>query len=314
VSVIVDAWAQLPNARFLAQPWWDSLRRWTGAERTEPPTLTVSDTLAAMDDAGVSKALLCAWSSPGGMLIDNDEVAAVVRSHPDRFAGVAAVDLRSPMAAITELRRAVLELGFIAVRIVPWVWNLPPNDRRYYPVYATCVELGIPFCTQVGHTGPLCPSEPGRPIPYLDDVLLEFPELVVVGGHVGYPWIDEVISSQRSIRTSTSTRRRTRCTACHPRWSSTCADAGVHASSSARTGRCSARSGRSSISHRSRSTTRRRASSLARTWCACSSSINTSQEDTHDDRSSGRAASRPCVARRPGNGVHAVRVERAERV
>jgi hypothetical protein len=98
------------------------------------------------------------------------------------------------MAAITELRRAVLELGFIAVRIVPWVWNLPPNDRRYYPVYATCVELGIPFCTQVGHTGPLCPSEPGRPIPYLDDVLLEFPELVVVGGHVGYPWIDEVIS------------------------------------------------------------------------------------------------------------------------
>ena len=194
MSVIVDAWAQLPNARFLAQPWWDSLRRWTGAGGDEVPTLTVADTLAAMDDAGVSQALLCAWSSPGGMLIDNDEVAAVVRSHPDRFAGVAAVDLQNPMAAITELRRAVLELGFVAVRIVPWVWNLPPNDRRYYPVYATCVELGIPFCTQVGHTGPLCPSEPGRPIPYLDDVLLEFPELVVVGGHVGYPWIDEVIS------------------------------------------------------------------------------------------------------------------------
>jgi hypothetical protein len=56
------------------------------------------------------------------------------------------------------------------------------------------VELGIPFCTQIGHTGPLCPSEPGRPVPYLDDVLLEFPDLVVVGGHVGYPWIDEVIS------------------------------------------------------------------------------------------------------------------------
>jgi predicted TIM-barrel fold metal-dependent hydrolase len=56
------------------------------------------------------------------------------------------------------------------------------------------VELGVPLCTQVGHTGPLLPSEPGRPIPYLDDVLLEFPELVVVGGHVGFPWVDEVIS------------------------------------------------------------------------------------------------------------------------
>ena len=40
----------------------------------------------------------------------------------------------------------------------------------------------------------MCPSEPGRPIPYLDEVLLEFPELKVVGGHVGFPWINEVIS------------------------------------------------------------------------------------------------------------------------
>jgi hypothetical protein len=61
-------------------------------------------------------------------------------------------------------------------------------------VYVACVEAGLPFCTQIGHTGPLCPSEPGRPIPYLDEVLLDYPELVVVGGHVGFPWIDEVIS------------------------------------------------------------------------------------------------------------------------
>jgi predicted TIM-barrel fold metal-dependent hydrolase len=71
---------------------------------------------------------------------------------------------------------------------------LPPNDRRYYPLYAECVELGIPFCTQVGHTGPLCPSEPGRPIPYLDEVALEFPELKIVAGHVGFPWTAEIIS------------------------------------------------------------------------------------------------------------------------
>jgi predicted TIM-barrel fold metal-dependent hydrolase len=56
------------------------------------------------------------------------------------------------------------------------------------------VELGVPVCTQIGHTGPLCPSEPGRPIPYLDNVLLDFPDLVVVGGHVGHPWLDEVVS------------------------------------------------------------------------------------------------------------------------
>jgi hypothetical protein len=77
------------------------------------------------------------------------------------------------------------------------VWNLPPNDRHYYPLYAECIELGIPFCLQVGHTGPLCPSEPGRPIPYLDDVALDFPELTIVGGHIGYPWTLEMITLAR---------------------------------------------------------------------------------------------------------------------
>lgn len=50
------------------------------------------------------------------------------------------------------------------------------------------------LCTQIGHTGPLRPSEPGRPIPYLERVLLDFPDLTVVGGHVGAPWIREVLS------------------------------------------------------------------------------------------------------------------------
>ena len=84
---------------------------------------------------------------PHGMLISNDEVANLVAAHPDRFSGVAAVDLRYPAAAVQELRRGV-DAGLIALRIVPWLWNLPPDDRRYYPLYATCVELGIPFCTQ----------------------------------------------------------------------------------------------------------------------------------------------------------------------
>jgi hypothetical protein len=107
---------------------------------------------------------------------------------------VAAVDLARPVEAVRELRRCVRDLGFRALRVVPWLWNLPPSDRRYYPLYAECVELGIPFCLQVGHTGPLCPSEPGRPIPYLDTVALDFPELVIVGGHIGYPWTAEMIS------------------------------------------------------------------------------------------------------------------------
>ena len=193
MAEIVDAWMQHPTPDFLAQPMFESLRRWTRSEAI-PQELPLEATLGSMDAAGVGRGLLSAWWGPGGPMIDNDFVAAVVAKHPDRFRGVAAVDLARPMDAVRELRRCVGELGFVALRVIPWLWNLPPNDRRYYPLYAACVELGIPFCLQVGHTGPLCPSEPGRPIPYLDDVALEFPELVIVGGHIGYPWTDEMIS------------------------------------------------------------------------------------------------------------------------
>lgn len=188
--VTVDVWAQQPNERFMRQPWLDTLLRWTGQDRSVP---TVDALLAAMDAGGIDRALLAAWHGPAGPLISNDEVAGLVARYPDRFAGVAAVDLTRPIDAVREVRRRAGE-GFVGVRVVPWLWDLAPNHRRYAPVYVACVETGLPFCTQIGHTGPLCPSEPGRPIPYLDEVLLDFPDLVVVGGHVGYPWIDEVLS------------------------------------------------------------------------------------------------------------------------
>jgi uncharacterized protein len=127
-------------------------------------------------------------------LISNDEVAGWVAEHPDRLGGVASVDLARPVEAVRELRRCVRELGFLGLRALPWLWGLPPNDRRYYPLLAECIELGVPFCTQVGHTGPLRSSEPGRPIPYLDDVALDFPELTIVAGHIGYPWTEEMVA------------------------------------------------------------------------------------------------------------------------
>jgi hypothetical protein len=37
------------------------------------------------------------------------------------------------------------------------------------------------------------PSDTGRPVPYLDEVALTFPELTIVGGHIGHPWTVEMI-------------------------------------------------------------------------------------------------------------------------
>lgn len=189
----IDVWMQHPTLRFLQHDMFASLRRWTRQDvPTEEPPLAA--TLAAMDAAGIDRGLITAWYAPEGPLISNDEVAAWARQHPDRFTAVASVDLRDPMAAVRELRRCVHDLSCRALRVVPWIWGLPPNHRLYYPLYAECVDLGIPFMTQVGHTGPLRSSETGRPIPYLDDVALDFHDLVVVAGHIGHPWTAEMVA------------------------------------------------------------------------------------------------------------------------
>jgi hypothetical protein len=189
---IVDAWMQHPTRCFLDQPFFESIWRWT--RQGSPPDIPLAETISAMDQAGVEIGFTAAWWGPQGALITNDEVASFVREHPGRFVGVAAVNLARPMEAVRELRRCVRELGFRALRIVPWLWGLPPDDRRYYPLYAECIELDVPFCLQVGHTGPLLSSETGRPIPYLENVALEFPELRIVAGHIGAPWTQEIIS------------------------------------------------------------------------------------------------------------------------
>lgn len=193
MSEIIDAWIQHPNAAFIGHPMFEAIRRWMRMD-TVPPSIPTTLTVGSMDAAKVSRALACAWWGPDGPLIGNDEVAALVAAHPGRFIGVASVDLHRPMAAVRELRRCVKDLGFRALRVLPWLWGLPPDDRRYAPLYAECIELGIPFCLQVGHAGPLRPSEPGRPIPYLDVVACEWPELTIVGGHIGYPWTVEMIA------------------------------------------------------------------------------------------------------------------------
>jgi len=193
--MIVDAWMQHPTGPFLRQPMFASLSRWRGIEPSMlPETIPDEFTLSALDAAKVDKGLVSAWWGPRGPMLENDQVAALVAAHPERLFGAASVDLHRPMDAVRELRRCVKTLGFKALRMLPWLWNLPPNDRRYYPLYAECCELGVPFCLQVGHTGPMMPSEPGRPIPYLDEVALDFPELVIVGGHIGYPWTVEMIA------------------------------------------------------------------------------------------------------------------------
>jgi hypothetical protein len=142
--------------------------------------------VAEMDAAGVAMAGLCS--------ADAAWVAEVMARWPGRFFGMVSPDPTDVMACLRTIERWVGTPGFKAVKIEPFLWGKPPSDRLYYPIYAKCVERDVAFTTQIGHTGPdVYPSEVGRPL-HLDQVALDFPELRIVGGHVGWPWHEEAIA------------------------------------------------------------------------------------------------------------------------
>ena len=196
---IVDVWAQPPLMNFKDLPEVDPLFRkskspvyeWNKIYNGPPP---ISVTVDGMDKAGVDKLMLCAWNRPGKVLISNDDILKYTQAYPDRFTGIVSVDILNPVKACHDIDYYVKKHKFGGVRVVPWLWDKPVTSRYYYPIFVKCVELDIPFCTQVGHTGPLCPSEVGRPIPYIDRVALDFPQLKLVCGHIGYPWTEEMIA------------------------------------------------------------------------------------------------------------------------
>jgi hypothetical protein len=158
--------------------------------------------LEKMDAADIDRALMVAVRAgdlaiKGSFEIEYSRVAEVCAEHPERFSGLAGVDPFRGMAGIYELQEAVEDLGFVGAHLYPHWFGLAPNDRRYYPYYAKCCELDIPIMMQVGHNliysrERRLPSV-GRPIT-LDEVAIDFPELKLIGIHIGVPWTDEMIS------------------------------------------------------------------------------------------------------------------------
>ena len=192
---VVDVWAQPGTTQFLENvPEVARLLIQSRSPIEKLVDIGPKGLAALMEEANMDKILLSAWRRPGKVVLSNETIKEFTTYDPTKFIGIGTVDLAHPMDAVATLEKCVKVYGFKGIRILPWLWDKPPTYNWYYPIFAKCIELDVPFCTQVGITGPLCPSEPGRPIPYIDQVALDFPDLVIIGGHIGYPWTNEMIS------------------------------------------------------------------------------------------------------------------------
>jgi hypothetical protein len=141
----------------------------------------VAVTLHEMDRYGIQKGLI-------GVSAETSQLA--LKRHPDRFLPVGS-HLRS------KRRRRI---GARDPTRVPGVWDpcdvgvssgtfpqVPIDDPKMYPIYSTCVELGIPIFICAGVPGPRLPFAPhdgGR----IDIVMFDFPELVFVTRHGCEQW------------------------------------------------------------------------------------------------------------------------------
>ena len=164
--------------------------------------VTIPDYIKKMDQAGIERSLLIAVRAgdirvPESFEVPYESVHKVCSEYPDRFSGLAGIDPFRGVQGLRDLENAVNEMGFVGAHLYPHWCELPPNHRKYYPYYAKCSELGIPIMMQVGHNlvysrKRRLPSV-GKPI-YLDQVAIDFPELKLIGIHIGIPWTEEMIS------------------------------------------------------------------------------------------------------------------------
>ena len=164
--------------------------------------VTMPQYLKRMDRAGIERSLLIAVRAGdlnvrGSFELPYERVHEICERYPDRFSGLAGVDPFRGMQGLRDLEHAVKKLGFVGAHLYPHWFGLPPDHAKYYPYYAKCCELDVPIMMQIGHNlvysrERRLPSV-GRPI-CLDQVAIDFPELKLIGIHIGVPWTDEAIS------------------------------------------------------------------------------------------------------------------------
>jgi predicted TIM-barrel fold metal-dependent hydrolase len=150
--------------------------------------------LKRLDDAGIRRAMITGFdeaSTGGTTFVTNESVAAIAGRHPQRFIPFAGVDIMRGADGVREVERWIRERGFRGLSLRPFMTGLPADDRRYYPFYETCVELGVPVSIHASANWTTSrPSDLGHPR-HFDVVACDFPDLKLILSHAGYPWVLE---------------------------------------------------------------------------------------------------------------------------
>jgi uncharacterized protein len=154
--------------------------------------------LSVLDNAGADYGVILAELAPiTSAIASNETVEALCKGQPRLipFASLNPYLIENPAR---ELERLVRERGFRGLKLYPTYSYFYPNDPKLYPVYAKAQELSIPV---KWHTGtsvfPASRLKYGDPV-YIDDVAVDFPDLVAIITHSGRPiWYETAYTLAR---------------------------------------------------------------------------------------------------------------------
>ena len=146
----------------------------------------------------------CAANPSNGAdcFIPAEKLKPILDSHPQRLFGLVGVN---PIASIQDayyapryLEHAVKDLGFKAAHLALHWFGMQPNDKRLYPIYEKCLELGVPIVMPLGSAPPRSGARNVAEPHLLDPVIGDFLELSIVGQSIGYPWERESVYLARN--------------------------------------------------------------------------------------------------------------------
>lgn len=125
---------------------------------------TAQDWLSYLDEEHIAATVLFPTSGLAyGLIADPDWAAGLahgyndwlhdrfLRASPQRLKGVALIPLQDPPRAVTELHRAVRELGMVGAFFPAAGLNEAFGHRSFWPVYEAAQELNVPVLV---HGGP----------------------------------------------------------------------------------------------------------------------------------------------------------------
>ena len=143
-------------------------------------------TLREMDKYGIERAMVGMSGTSS-----TSEAQRGLREHPNRFFASFEVNPNLGMEGVRDLVRAHETFGVKAATAFPsgLCPQVPINDKKFYPLYAKCVELDIPICICAGVPGPRVPMMV-QDVALLDEVCWFFPDLKIVTRHGCEPWTD----------------------------------------------------------------------------------------------------------------------------